>query len=181
MPHDFARTPAEAARKAGLGHPPAKVEHDAREQPRATEHSRRRGGTERWRSRARATNRSDGTASRFENANRTHDGGPTHVQPGNRTGTIEALHRPRRARTTRVRSLVENGDMVVARLEDQVTLKRYVRKDERRIELHPESTNPDHRPIRIDFKLDPFEIAGVAVGALIGDGFNRPSYEDWPA
>ena len=80
-----------------------------------------------------------------------------------------------------MRSLVENGDMVVARLEDQVTLERYVRKDERRIELHPESTNPDHRPIRIDFKLDPFEIAGVAVGALIGDGFNRPSYEDWPA
>ena len=75
----------------------------------------------------------------------------------------------------------ENGDVVVARLEDEVTLKRYLRKDERRIELHPESTNPEHRPIQIDLEHDPFEVAGVAVGALIGDGFNRPGYEDWPA
>ena len=51
--------------------------------------------------------------------------------------------------------------MVVARLEDEVTLKRYVRKDERRIELHPESTNPDHRPIRIDLEHDPFEAEGI--------------------
>ena len=77
--------------------------------------------------------------------------------------------------------VAEDGDVIVARLEDEVTLKRYVRKDERRIELHPESTNPDHQPIRIDLEHDPFEIAGVAVGALIGDGFNRPGYEDWPA
>ena len=75
--------------------------------------------------------------------------------------------------------VAENGDVVVARLEDEVTLKRYVRKDDRHIELHPESTNPDHRPIRIDLEQDPFEIAGVAVGALIGDGFNRPDYDDW--
>ena len=74
-----------------------------------------------------------------------------------------------------------DGEIVVARLEDEVTLKRYVRLDERHIELHPESTNPDHQPIRIDLEHDPFEIAGVAVGALIGDGFNRPGYEDWPA
>ena len=61
------------------------------------------------------------------------------------------------------------------------TLKPYVRLDERHIELRPESTNPDHRPIAIDLKLDPFEIAGIAVGALIGDGFNRPGYETWSA
>ena len=77
--------------------------------------------------------------------------------------------------------IAADGEIVVARLEDEVTLKRYVRLDERRIELHPESTNPDHQPIRIDLEHDPFEIAGVAVGALIGDGFNRPGYEDWPA
>ena len=69
----------------------------------------------------------------------------------------------------------------MARLKDEVTLKRHVRKDERHIELHPESTNPDHRPIRIDLKDDPFEIAGVAVGALIGDRRNQPGYDDWPA
>ena len=49
--------------------------------------------------------------------------------------------------------------------------------DEHRIELHPESTNPDHRPIAVDLEVDPFEIASVAVGALIGDGFNRPEYD----
>ena len=88
------------------------------------------------------------------------------------TGTVIAV---------KAQPVAENGDVVVARLEDEVTLKRYVRLDERRIELHPESTNPDHQPIRIDLEHDPFEIAGVAVGALIGDGFNRPGYEDWPA
>ena len=88
------------------------------------------------------------------------------------TGTVIAV---------KAQPVAENGDVVVARLEDEVTLKRYFRKDERRIELHPESTNPDHRPITVDLKMDPFEIAGVAVGALIGDGFNRPGYEDWPA
>ena len=71
----------------------------------------------------------------------------------------------------------ENGDIVVARLEDRVTLKRYHRVDERHVELRPKSTNPEHQPIRIDLKTDPFEVAGVAVGALIGDGFNRPEYD----
>ena len=83
--------------------------------------------------------------------------------------------------TVKAQPVAEDGDVVVARLEDEVTLKRYVRKEERRIEFHPESTNPDHQAIRIDLELDPFEVAGVAVGALIGDGFNRPGYEDWPA
>ena len=77
--------------------------------------------------------------------------------------------------------VAETGDVIAAKLESEVTLKRYVHLDERHIELRPESTNPDHRPIAIDLKLDPFEIAGIAVGALIGDGFNRPGYEDWPA
>ena len=74
---------------------------------------------------------------------------------------------------SKAQPVAEDGDVVVARLEDEVTLKRYARKDERRIELHP-----DHRSIRIDLELDPFEVAGVEVGALIGDGFNRPGYED---
>ena len=77
--------------------------------------------------------------------------------------------------------VAETGDVLAAKLESEVTLKRYVRLDERHIELRPESTNPDHRPIAIDLEPDPFEIAGVAIEALIGDGFNRPDYEDWPA
>ena len=71
--------------------------------------------------------------------------------------------------------------VIVARLDDQVTLKRYVIRDDRHVELHPESTNPNHQLIEIDVENDAFEIAGVAVGALIGDGFNRPDYDLWTA
>ncbi len=77
----------------------------------------------------------------------------------------------------KAQSVAMNGDVVVARLEDEVTLKRYHRADERHVELRPRSTNPDHQLICIDLSTDEFEIAGVAVGALIGDGFNRPEYD----
>ena len=75
----------------------------------------------------------------------------------------------------------ENGEVIVARREEEVTLKRFVRLDERRVELRPESTNPDHETIEVDLKKEVFEIAGVAVGALIGDGFNGPEHENWGA
>ena len=81
------------------------------------------------------------------------------------TGTVVAV---------KAQPVAENRDVVVARFEDHVTLKRFVIVDERRAELHPESTNPAHRSIDLDLESDAFEIAGVAVGALIGDGFNRP-------
>ena len=47
----------------------------------------------------------------------------------------------------KAQSDAENGEVIVARLGDQVTLKRYFRKDERHVELRPESTNPEHQPI----------------------------------
>ena len=75
----------------------------------------------------------------------------------------------------------ENGEVIVARLEEEITLKRYFRMDERRVELRPESTNPEHQPIEVDLESDVFEIAGIAVGALIGDGFNGPEHENWVA
>ena len=81
----------------------------------------------------------------------------------------------------KAQSDAENGEVVVARVEDEVTLKRYVRLDERRVELRPESTNPEHQPILIDLEQEAFEIAGIAVGALIGDGFNGPEHENWGA
>ena len=75
----------------------------------------------------------------------------------------------------------ENGEVIVARLEDEVTLKRCVRVDEHHVELRPESTNSEHQPRVVDLELEAFEIAGIAVGALIGDGFNGPEHEDWVA
>ena len=84
------------------------------------------------------------------------------------TGTVVAV---------KTQPVAADGDVVVARLDDEVTLKRFEREDERHVRLCPKSTNPDHQTIRVDLKTDAFEIAGVAVGALIGDGFNRPEYD----
>ena len=61
-----------------------------------------------------------------------------------------------------------NGDVVVARIGEEITLKRYYRRDGRgSIELQPVSSNSDHNTIRIDGHSD-FEISGVVVGAIIG-------------
>ena len=73
----------------------------------------------------------------------------------------------------------KDSTVVVARLDDEVTWKRVVRLDKRRVALRPDSTNPEHEPFEIDRETDAFEIAGVAVGALIGDGVNGPEYENW--
>ena len=62
----------------------------------------------------------------------------------------------------------DNGDVVVARFGDEVTLKRFVRIDDRHVELRPESDNPVHAPLKIDLAKHILHIDGVAVGALIG-------------
>ena len=43
-----------------------------------------------------------------------------------------------------------NGKIVIARLDNEATLKHYQRVDTRTIELHPESHNTAHQPRRID-------------------------------
>lgn len=58
---------------------------------------------------------------------------------------------------------VRNGQIVVARVGDDVTVKRWHRRGAL-IELLPE--NPDFEPIVIDSRSDPFSIEGVAVGLL---------------
>ena len=88
------------------------------------------------------------------------------------TGTVVAV---------KARGVAMHRDVIVARLKDEVTLKRYFRKTHRFVELRPESTNPAHQPLQIDLKKDSFHMAGVAVGALIGDGFSHPQHELWPA
>jgi len=61
----------------------------------------------------------------------------------------------------------ENGQIVVARLGDEVTVKRFVRHPNR-IELRAE--NPDFKTILIE-PGEPFEIEGLAVG-LIRNSFS---------
>jgi repressor LexA len=57
----------------------------------------------------------------------------------------------------------KNGQIVVARLGDEVTVKRY-RKSGSVIELLPE--NPDFQPIRVESGGDDFALEGLAVGLL---------------
>ena len=61
----------------------------------------------------------------------------------------------------------EDGQVIVARVDDRVSLQRYKRIDDRYVELRPESTNPDHERIRIDCSNKAFRIDGIMVGALI--------------
>ena len=56
----------------------------------------------------------------------------------------------------------KNGQIVVARLGDEVTVKRFMR-NHNTIELHPE--NPDYQTILIE-PGEPFEIEGLAVGLI---------------
>ena len=58
-----------------------------------------------------------------------------------------------------------NGQVVVARVGDDVTVKRWRRKGHT-IELLPE--NPDFEPIVIDSRSDAFTLEGIAVGLLRG-------------
>ena len=75
------------------------------------------------------------------------------------TGDIVAVRHQPEAR---------NGDIVVARIGEEVTLKRYERTGPDTVEFQPESTNPQHKPIRVDANTDDVAIVGVVVGAIIG-------------
>jgi repressor LexA len=57
----------------------------------------------------------------------------------------------------------ENGQIVVARIDDEVTVKRFRRRGSI-VRLLPE--NPAYEPIRIDLKDQPLVIEGLAVGVL---------------
>jgi repressor LexA len=57
----------------------------------------------------------------------------------------------------------KNGQIIVARLGDDVTVKRY-RKSGSLIELLPE--NPDFEPIKVEPDRDNFALEGLAVGLL---------------
>ena len=59
------------------------------------------------------------------------------------------------------------GQVVIARVDDEVTLGRYEPVDERYVRLVPDSTNKQHRPRRIDRSRTRFAIDGVVVGATI--------------
>jgi repressor LexA len=69
-------------------------------------------------------------------------------------GDLLAVHRGHEARS---------GQIVVARLADEVTVKRYRRRGHT-IQLLPE--NPEFKPIELDLRRDSVTIEGVAVGVI---------------
>jgi len=58
---------------------------------------------------------------------------------------------------------VHNGQVVVARIDDDVTVKRLEKKG-RQILLHAE--NDDFQPITVDLASQPFHVEGIAVGVI---------------
>lgn len=69
-------------------------------------------------------------------------------------GDLVAVHREDDAAT---------GQVVVARIADEVTVKRYRRKGHS-VQLLPE--NPDFAPIELDLRRDALTIEGVVVGVI---------------
>lgn len=69
-------------------------------------------------------------------------------------GDLLAVHRTSEART---------GQVVVARLADEVTVKR-LRRRGHVVQLLPE--NPEFEPIEVDLRSDALTIEGVAVGVI---------------
>ena len=61
-----------------------------------------------------------------------------------------------------------DGDIVLARIGQEVTLKRFQRIDAKHVELQPGSTNPEHEPIPIGPTAHDTEIVGIVVGAIVG-------------
>ena len=60
-------------------------------------------------------------------------------------------------------SEVRSGQVVVARINNEVTVKRLKRQGNR-VQLLPE--NPEFKPIQIDPQRDEFVIEGLAVGLI---------------
>ena len=69
-------------------------------------------------------------------------------------GDLLAVHRTPDARS---------GQIVVARLDDEVTVKR-LRRRGNKISLLPE--NPDFQPIEVDLRHQPLAIEGIGVGVI---------------
>ena len=75
------------------------------------------------------------------------------------SGDIVAIRRQPEAR---------DGDVVLARIGEEVTLKRFARIDAEKVELQPVSTNSEHEPIEIGTTTEDAEIVGIVVGAIVG-------------
>lgn len=81
--------------------------------------------------------------------------GDSMIDAGILDGDLLAVHKTEQARS---------GEIVVARVEDEVTVKRLRRKSSSRLLLLPE--NEDYEPIEVDLRRQEFAIEGLSVGVI---------------
>jgi repressor LexA len=82
--------------------------------------------------------------------------GDSMIECGIMDGDLLAVHRTQN---------VNNGDIVVARIDDEVTVKRFKRsRSKYQVTLLPE--NQEYSPIEVDLRHQEFEIEGLGVGIL---------------
>lgn len=82
--------------------------------------------------------------------------GDSMINAGIHDGDLLAVHSTPEAR---------NGDIVVARIEDEVTVKR-LQKGRARHQVRLEAENPDYAPIHVDLRDTAFAIEGLSVGVV---------------
>jgi len=61
--------------------------------------------------------------------------------------------------------VAKNGDIIVARIENEVTVKRLQRTNQKQL-LHLLPENKDYQPIIVDLREQAFAIEGLSVGVL---------------
>ena len=82
--------------------------------------------------------------------------GDSMMEVGILAGDLLAVHSP---------PVANNGDIVVARIEEDVTVKRFHKTGQKHLlELLPE--NADYEPIKVDLREQAFAIEGISVGIL---------------
>ena len=82
--------------------------------------------------------------------------GDSMLEIGILDGDLLAVHRTRN---------INNGDIIVARIEDEVTVKRFHKgRSKHQVTLEPE--NKEYSPIEVDLRHQEFEIEGLGVGIL---------------
>ena len=82
--------------------------------------------------------------------------GDSMINSGILDGDLLAVHRTPNA---------NNGDIVVARLDEEVTVKRF-KRNRSRYQISLIAENPDYEPIEVDLREQELVIEGLAVGVL---------------
>ncbi len=82
--------------------------------------------------------------------------GDSMIEIGILDGDLLAVHRTKN---------INNGDIVIARIEDEVTVKRFRKgRSKHQVTLEPE--NQENSPIEVDLRRQEFQIEGLGVGIL---------------